>query len=297
MSTAIAGTACAQEATADPTAIHIYTRDAASGTREGFETVVGLKGELTDLASEVASNGEMVNRVGNDPSGIGYVSLVTNFAENNLKPLVYNGVAPTMEAAVSGEYTLSRPFSYTTRAAGDYDSEEKEQLIEAFVTFLTKSTEGLEAVLDAGGIVDVSMGIPWDELKSDYPIVNQDNRHVEIRSGGSTSVEKTVQSALETFQVHAGYVQFSIDQTGSSDGWSRVLGDEKDGPNSKDIGFASRYFGEDEPTNNAISSGVFCQDAIAVVVNVNNNYIDEASTEQLYAIFSGTITKWNELRN
>lgn len=296
LSFAILTIACDSDAATDGSEIHIYARDAASGTREGFETVVGLKGALSDLASEVASNGEMVNRVANDVSGIGYVSIVSIFENNNIKALAYNDVNPTIEAAVSGEYTLSRPFSYTTRAAGDYDSDEKEQLIEAFVIFLTESTEGLEAVLDAGGIVDVSTGTPWEELKSDHPIVNQDNSHIEIRCGGSTSVERTTRTALETFQVYAGNVQFTLDQTGSSDGWLRVLGAEKYGPNAKDIGFASRNFKEEEPTNDAIASGIFCKDAIAVVINAENNYINDITTEQLYAIFSGTVRKWTELK-
>ncbi|MDO5015518.1 MAG: hypothetical protein Q4E09_00665, partial [Eubacteriales bacterium] len=32
--------------------INVYTRDSASGTREGFEGVIGFKGELTDAANE-----------------------------------------------------------------------------------------------------------------------------------------------------------------------------------------------------------------------------------------------------
>ncbi len=283
--------------TSSITEIHIYTRDAASGTRQGFETEIGLNGGLSDQASEVASNGEMINRIDRDLNGIGYVSLVSISKEDNLRALPYNGIEPSVEAAISGEYTLSRPFSYTTRAAGDYDSDEKEQLIRAFVVFLTESTEGLEAVLDAGGIVDVTAGSPWDELKSDHPIVNQDNGHIEIRTGGSTSVERTVRTALETFQVYAGNVQFTLDQTGSSDGWLRVLGNEKDGPNAKDIGFASREFQNKENTKNAIASGVFCRDAIAVVVNAENGYIYTATRNQLHAIFSGEINKWTKLES
>ncbi len=55
--------------------INIYTRDSASGTREGFEGVIEFKGELADTANEVTSNGDMAAKVGQDPNGIGYVSL------------------------------------------------------------------------------------------------------------------------------------------------------------------------------------------------------------------------------
>ena len=285
------------ETPSDGLEIHVYTRDSASGTREGFESVIGFGGELTDLASEVASNGEMANQVGNDKSGVGYVSLVTNFEENNLKPLAYNGVAPSVEATVNEEYTLSRPFAYTTRAPGDYESDDQEAIVKAFVAFLTESTEGLEAVADAGGIVDVESGKPWDEVKADHPIVDQDNSHLTIKTGGSTSVEKAVQAALETFQVHAVIVQFSLDQTGSSDGHARVLGEEKDGPNASDIGFASRNFKDTEDVTDAIYSGTFCQDAIVVVVNADNDLIDDATTEDLYAIFTGQVSDWSDVGN
>ncbi|MDD4323651.1 MAG: substrate-binding domain-containing protein, partial [Eubacteriales bacterium] len=206
-----------------------------------------------------------------------------------------NGVEPSVEATVSGDYTLARPFAYTTRASGDYESDEKEQIVEALVAFLTQSTEGLEAVFDAGGIVEVSSGTPWEELKDDYAIVDQDNSHLEITTGGSTSVEKAVLAALESFQVHAGNVQFTMDQTGSGDGWARVLGDEKDGPNGKDIGFASRNFKDKEPTEDALASGVFCQDAIVVVVHAANSYVDDVSKDDLYAIFTNATTDWAEV--
>ncbi len=42
--------------------INVYSRDTASGTRDGFESVVGFKDQLTDRANEVASNGEMATQ-------------------------------------------------------------------------------------------------------------------------------------------------------------------------------------------------------------------------------------------
>ena len=147
--------------------INVYTRDAASGTREGFEKVVGFEDQLTDKANEVASNGEMATQVGSDVQGIGYVSLTTDFAANNLHPANYEGVEPSIETVIDGSYLLSRPFCYTTRASGDYESDEKEQLVKAFIAFMTESTEGKEAVLSAGGIVDVDDSTPWEELKAD----------------------------------------------------------------------------------------------------------------------------------
>ncbi|NLM18690.1 MAG: hypothetical protein GX217_01540 [Clostridiaceae bacterium] len=274
--------------------INVYTRDAASGTREGFEKVVGFEDQLTDKANEVASNGEMATQVGSDVQGIGYVSLTTDFAANNLHPANYEGVEPSIETVIDGSYLLSRPFCYTTRASGDYESDEKEQLVKAFIAFMTESTEGKEAVLSAGGIVDVDDSTPWEELKADHPIVDQDNSTITIKTGGSTSVEKTLTAALEAFQPLAGNFEKVVEQTGSSDGWKRTLGGDKDGPNRADIGFASRNFKDEEPTEDAISAAKYCDDAIVVVIE-KNNPLTNFTQQNLFDIFTGAVTNWEDI--
>ncbi|NLJ71135.1 MAG: hypothetical protein GX328_06710 [Clostridiaceae bacterium] len=274
--------------------INVYTRDAASGTREGFESVVGFKDQLTDNANEVSSNGDMATKVGEDAQGIGYVSLTTDFEANNLQPADYEGVEPSVETVIDGSYLLSRPFCYTTRAEGDYESDELEQLVKAFIVFLTESTEGKEAVLSAGGIVDVEDSTPWDELKADHPIVDQDNSGLTITTGGSTSVEKSLNAALEAFQPLAGNFDKVVNQTGSGDGWKRTLGDDKDGPNASDIGFASRNFKDEEPTEDAMSADKYCDDAIVVVIE-KNNPVTNFTQENLFDIFTGAVTNWEDI--
>ena len=81
-------------------AINVYTRDATSGTREAFEKAGDFAEQLTSSAIEVSSNGDMATKVGADENGIGYVSLSTDFAANGVKPLNFEGVAPS-EATVS----------------------------------------------------------------------------------------------------------------------------------------------------------------------------------------------------
>ncbi len=285
----------AEEPPAGDTSIHVYTRDSASGTREGFEAVIGFKDKLTEKANEVASNGAMAQQVGQDINGIGYVSLVTNFAENNLKPLNYEGVEASEANVINGSYTLKRPFCFTTRAADDYKSEDQKAIVAAFLAYMTDSKEGRQVVVAAGGITDVEGGQPWDELKKNHPIVDKDNSGLTIVCGGSTSVEKAVKAALESFQGIAGNVQFKLDQTGSGDGWKRVLGDDKDGPNASDIGFASREFKADkEPVDKALRSEAFCQDAIVAVVH-KDNPVSNVTKDDLFNIFTGAAAKWDEI--
>lgn len=274
--------------------INVYTRDASSGTRGAFEELVGFEGQLTDQAAETSGNGDMATKVGQDSNGIGYVSLTTNFEANNIKPLDFEGVPATEENVLNGSYTLKRPFSFVTRADGDFESEDAEQMVAAFVTFMTKSTEGLEAIMSEGGIVDVTTGTPWEKLKAEFPIVDQDNSGLTIRTGGSTSVEDTLNAAIEAFQPLAGNVQFVTDHTGSGDGYKRTLGEEKDGANAADIGFASRAFSSDEDVTQGAFSGEFAQDAVVVVVSSDNS-VSNLTKQNVYDIFTGSVTSWENL--
>lgn len=276
--------------------IKVYTRDSTSGTREAFETVADFKGKLTSSAVETSSNGDMATKVGNDKYGIGYASLTTDFEANNVAALQYEGVSATEATVLDGTYKLQRPFNFITRATGDYESTEKEQLVAAFLDYLQNSTEGMQVVKSNGGIVDVSKGKPWSELKANHPIVDQDNSAITIRTSGSTSVDKTVKAALESFKPNAGNVNFEMNQKGSGDAFKTVLGGEKDGVNKADIGFASRAFNSDEPTANAMSSGQYCIDAVVTIVQKDNTNIKSISKDQVNAIFTGATLKWEDIK-
>ena len=144
----------------------------------------------------------------------------------------------------------------------------------------------------AGGVVDLSKSVAWGELAKNHPIVNEDNSAITISTCGSTSVTKTLQAALESFVPLVGNFQFTMNQTGSGDGYKRVLGEEKDGVNGADIGFASRNFNEEEDVTNALSTGVYCIDAVVAVVN-KNNALTDVTADALNQIYSGTLTDFS----
>ena len=277
--------------------ITIYTRDASSGTREAFEKGADFEGELTKYAVEVSSNEDMAAKVGADKNAIGYTSLSTNFEKNGIKPLKFEGVVASKETVLDGSYGLQRPFSFVTRADGDFDSKEKQQLVEAFLDYLLHSMEGLAIVKRYGGEVDMTKAVPWEELKKNHPIVNQDNSHITLITCGSTSVEKTLKPALEAFVPMAGNFKILMNQTGSSDGYTRVLGNEKDGANKADIGFASRAFKDNEDVSEALASGYYCLDAVVAVVNEDNTQIDNLTQEDIKKIFTGESLDWDEFFN
>ena len=279
--------------------IKVYTRDSSSGTREAFEKGVDFEGSLTKNAIEVSSNDDMAAKVGADKNGIGYTSLSTDFEKNGVSALQYEGVTASSESVLDGSYKLQRPFMYVTRAAGDYGSDDKEQLVQAFLDFMQNSTEGMAIVKKNGGEVDESKAKPWDELSKKYEaVLGKDNSAITITTCGSTSVEKTVKASLEAFSPMAGNFKFTMNQSGSGDAVPRVLGKEKDGPNKGDIGFASRAFKEDgsEDISKAMESGQYCIDAVVEVVNKENTDVTSLTQAQLKSIFTGETLKWEDIK-
>ena len=279
--------------------IKVYTRDSSSGTREAFEKGVDFEGSLTKDAIEVSSNDDMAAKVGADKNGIGYTSLSTDFEKNGVSALQYEGVTASSESVLDGSYKLQRPFMYVTRAAGDYGSDDKEQLVQAFLDFMQNSTEGMAIVKKNGGEVDESKAKPWDELSKKYEaVLGTDNSAITITTCGSTSVEKTVKASLEAFSPMAGNFKFTMNQSGSGDAVPRVLGKEKDGPNKGDIGFASRAFKEDgsEDISKAMESGQYCIDAVVAVVNKENTDVTSLTQAQLKSIFTGETLKWEDIQ-
>ena len=276
--------------------IKVYTRDSSSGTREAFEKGVDFEGSLTKNAIEVSSNDDMAAKVGADKNGIGYTSLSTDFEKNGVSALQYEGVTASSESVLDGSYKLQRPFMYVTRAAGDYGSDDKEQLVQAFLDFMQNSTEGMAIVKKNGGEVDESKA---NELSKKYEaVLDKDNSAITITTCGSTSVEKTVKASLEAFSPMAGNFKFTMNQSGSGDAVPRVLGKEKDGPNKGDIGFASRAFKEDgsEDISKAMESGQYCIDAVVAVVNKENTDVTSLTQAQLKSIFTGETLKWEDIK-
>jgi phosphate transport system substrate-binding protein len=92
--------------------IRVITREEGSGTREAFMKLVMGKARVSRKALTQESNGAVKELVRNDPGAIGYMSLGL---AHGLKLAVVDGVAPSTEAVVSGQYPLVRPFLFVTR--------------------------------------------------------------------------------------------------------------------------------------------------------------------------------------
>lgn len=93
--------------------IVLIGREAASGTRDGFESIVGVEG-ICQYRNELTSTGDVITTVAGNPNAIGYASLAS--LKDSVKALSINGVSPSEETVKDGSYAIQRPFVLVTLA-------------------------------------------------------------------------------------------------------------------------------------------------------------------------------------
>jgi phosphate transport system substrate-binding protein len=92
--------------------VDVTVRTAASGTQDAFQKIFMNPFQVSQTASQKASNGLVQQAVKSDPNAIGYVSLAFTGGVN---PVSYKGVACTLRNAKSGQYGGVRNFWMVTR--------------------------------------------------------------------------------------------------------------------------------------------------------------------------------------
>lgn len=121
-------------------AIHLYTRDEASGTREVFWEKLLKKGAIVEAANVVASNGAMKSALAGDPDAIGYISI--GHIDATVKAPTLDGIAPSQENALSGKYPIVRKLYMNTKG-------EPLGLTAAFIQYI-QSPAGMQITTSAG---------------------------------------------------------------------------------------------------------------------------------------------------
>ena len=86
-------------------------REAASGTRDGFESITGTK-DKCQYRQELTSTGDVITAVSQNPDAIGYASLAA--IKDSVKALSVNGVTPSETTVKDGSYQVQRPFVLVT---------------------------------------------------------------------------------------------------------------------------------------------------------------------------------------
>ena len=124
--------------------IVVVGREAGSGTRDGFESIVGVE-DACKYQQELNETGQVQNAVASTAGAIGYVS--TDYINEGVKAVNVEGVAPSAETIKDGSYKLQRNFIMITK--GDEKPE-----VKAFLDYVL-SDEG-QAVVEQVGCFSIN---------------------------------------------------------------------------------------------------------------------------------------------
>ena len=123
--------------------IVLIGREAGSGTRSGFEEIVGVE-DLCQYRQELTSTGDVITAVSQNPGAIGYASLAS--VKDTVKAIKVGGVAPSEETVKDETYAIQRPFVLVTK-----EGTALTETAQAFFDFIT--SEAAREVITAAGVV------------------------------------------------------------------------------------------------------------------------------------------------
>lgn len=118
-------------------------REAASGTRDGFEEVTNTK-DSCQYAQELTSTGDVVQTVSSNPNAIGYASIAS--VNDNVKTLSIESVMPTTETIQNGQYKIQRNFVLVTKKGASLS-----KAAQGFFDFAT-SAQADDLITNAGAV-------------------------------------------------------------------------------------------------------------------------------------------------
>ena len=123
--------------------IVLVGREAGSGTRDGFESIVDVK-DSCKYAHELTATGAVISAVEANPLAIGYASL--SAIGDTVKAVTVGGVECSEETVKDGSYEVQRPFVFVTN-----DSVTLSAQAQAFFDFAT-STDAADLIRTAGAV-------------------------------------------------------------------------------------------------------------------------------------------------
>ncbi|MFI3312580.1 MAG: phosphate ABC transporter substrate-binding protein [Eubacteriales bacterium] len=122
--------------------IVLIGREAGSGTRDGFESIIGV--EECVYEQELASTGGVIGAVQQNPNAIGYASVAA--VEDTVTALTIEGVEATEANIQDGSYKFQRNFNFVT-----VEGKELSAAAQAFYDFVL-SSEAASLVSGAGAV-------------------------------------------------------------------------------------------------------------------------------------------------
>lgn len=258
-------------------AISVLTREEGSGTRGAFIELLGIEeknadgkkvDKTIDTAETTNSTSVMITTVQGNKAAIGYISL-GSLDKSKVKALKVDGAEAITDNVKSGEYKVSRPFNIATK--GDATG-----VASDFIKFIL-SADGQAVVEKNGYISEGNTGA--------YKASGQKGK---ITIGGSSSVTPVMEKLKEAYVKVNPDVTVDVQQNDSSSGMKGAI----DG--IYDIGMASRDV-KDSEKEAGLNSIKIALDGIAVIVNKDNT-LDSITSEQIKNIYTGSLTKWSEIK-
>lgn len=123
--------------------IVLIGREAGSGTRDGFESIVDVK-DSCKYAQELTATGAVISAVEANPLAIGYASL--SAVGDTVKMVTVGGVECSEETVKDGSYEVQRPFVFVTNKSVTLSEQ-----AQAFFDFAT-STDAADLIRAAGAV-------------------------------------------------------------------------------------------------------------------------------------------------
>ena len=123
--------------------IVLIGREAGSGTRDGFESIVDVK-DSCKYAQELTATGAVISAVEANPIAIGYASL--SAVGDTVKMVTVGGVECSEETVKDGSYEVQRPFVFVTNKSVTLSEQ-----AQAFFDFAT-STDAADLIRTAGAV-------------------------------------------------------------------------------------------------------------------------------------------------
>ena len=123
--------------------IVLIGREAGSGTRDGFESIVDVK-DSCKYAQELTATGAVISAVEANPLASGYASL--SAVGDTVKMVTVGGVECSEETVKDGSYEVQRPFVFVTNKSVALSEQ-----AQAFFDFAT-SADAADLIRTAGAV-------------------------------------------------------------------------------------------------------------------------------------------------
>ncbi|AIQ52980.1 phosphate ABC transporter substrate-binding protein PstS family protein [Paenibacillus sp. FSL R7-0331] len=135
-------------------AIQIINRPSSSGTRATFEAfALGTKTEDLQGSVQEDSSGTVKKMIGETPGAIGYLAL--SYLDDTIKTINYDGVEPSVDNVVSGDYPV---WAYQHM----YTNGEPNEVVKAFLDYMLTDEVQNGDVVELGYIPASAMQVSRD---------------------------------------------------------------------------------------------------------------------------------------